>query len=236
MRRTKQRAKKQERAFTMLEVVGAGFVLSVTILGLSATMATGYRLTENSREEVQVRYAIRTILADLTAADFDVLKSTYEKKGFAIEGMRPVKGDADGLPGEIEFTAPPEDAPGMHRVTIRVRWHGRSGERTLESVHYLANVAVILEDVPNEAVLLGYDPPASPLDLLGYFSGTSLMERSTENPWSSLPAVIVIFRRNLERHAGSREALVEQLRITLFHEIGHFLGLDEDDLALRGLE
>jgi hypothetical protein len=144
----KQRAnKKRERAFTMLEVVGAGFVLSVTILGLSATMATGYRLTENSREEVQVRYAIRTVLADLSAADFDSVKSSFEKTGFEIEGLRPVKGDADGLPGEIEFSAPPENAPGMYRVTIRARWHGRGGERTIESVHYLANVRA----TPSEA-------------------------------------------------------------------------------------
>jgi hypothetical protein len=145
--------KKRERAFTMLEVVGAGFVLSVTILGLSATMATGYRLTENSREEVQVRYAIRSVLADLSATDFDTVKSTYEKTGFAIEGLRPMKGDADGLPGEIEFTAPPENAPGMYRVTIRVRWHGRSGDRTIESVHYLANVRA----TPSEAASASVD-------------------------------------------------------------------------------
>jgi predicted Zn-dependent protease with MMP-like domain len=29
---------------------------------------------------------------------------------------------------------------------------------------------------------------------------------------------------------------VEELRITVFHEVGHFLGLDEDDLEARGLE
>ncbi|MDP6935134.1 MAG: metallopeptidase family protein, partial [Myxococcota bacterium] len=35
--------------------------------------------------------------------------------------------------------------------------------------------------------------------------------------------------------AHDREELVEQLRITLFHEIGHFLGLTEEDLENRGL-
>lgn len=114
-------------------------------------------------------------------------------------------------------------------------------EEALETLHptlqdYLANVPVLLEDVPAEAVLRTYDPPASPLELLGYFSGYSIPERSLSDAWSQLPATIVLFRRNLERHAVDRDELVEQLRITLFHEVGHFLGLDEDDLEDRGLD
>ncbi len=111
----------------------------------------------------------------------------------------------------------------------------------LRSLHadirdYLMNVAILLEEVPTEEVLRGYDPPASPLDLLGYFSGASLMERSSEAPWSNLPPTIVLYRRNLQRAARSRDDLVEQLCITVFHEIGHFLGLSEEDLERRGLD
>lgn len=101
---------------------------------------------------------------------------------------------------------------------------------------YLVDVAIILEEIPDEEACLHYDPPASPLDLLGYFSGASLVERSLEDPWTQLPGTIVLYRRNLARRSSSREELVEQLRITLFHEVGHFLGLDEDDLEDRGLE
>ena len=111
----------------------------------------------------------------------------------------------------------------------------------LESLHptlqeYLADVAIVLEDVPDDAVLRTYDPPASPLELLGYFSGHSIPERTSNDPWTQLPATIVLFRSNLERHAIDRDDLVEQLRITLFHEVGHFLGLDEEDLEERGLD
>lgn len=101
---------------------------------------------------------------------------------------------------------------------------------------YLANVPVILEEVPSEELLEQYDPPASPSGLLGYFSGHSLMERSLHDPWSILPGAIVLFRRNLERFANNREQLLEELRVTLFHEVGHFLGLDESDLEERGLD
>ena len=100
----------------------------------------------------------------------------------------------------------------------------------------LSNVAVILDEVPSLEVLLQYDPPASPLELLGYFSGQPVLERSTDDPWSGLPATIVLFRRNLARISTNREELIEQLRITIFHEIGHFLGLNEEDVAKRGLE
>ena len=111
----------------------------------------------------------------------------------------------------------------------------------IEALHpriqeYLASVAILLDDQPEESLLRRYDPPMSPLELLGHFSGYSLMGRSLEDPWSHIPPSIVLFRRNLERYAAHREELIEQLRITVFHEIGHFLGLDEDEVAARGLE
>lgn len=101
---------------------------------------------------------------------------------------------------------------------------------------YLQNVAILLDEVPKEDVLRQYDPPMPPGELLGYFSGYSLMERSVENPWSNLPSAIVLFRRNLQRYARNRDHLIEELRTTLYHEVGHFLGLDEEDLKERGLE
>lgn len=101
---------------------------------------------------------------------------------------------------------------------------------------YLKNVAIVVEDMPDESVLRGADPPLSPLEMLGAFSGHSLRERSHDEPWSKLPPTITLYRRNLERSAADRDELIEQLRVTLLHEIGHFLGLDEDDLADRGLD
>ena len=100
----------------------------------------------------------------------------------------------------------------------------------------LSNVPIILDEIPSLEVLLQYHPPASPLELLGTFSGTSILEKSTHEPWSQLPATIVLYRRNLSRMSTSKEELTTQLRITLLHEVGHFLGLDEDDLEARGLD
>jgi predicted Zn-dependent protease with MMP-like domain len=114
-------------------------------------------------------------------------------------------------------------------------------EESVRAMHpsireYLRNVAILLEEVPDDELLRQWDPPAPPGEILGYFSGYSLAERSGDNPWSNLPAAIVLFRRNLERIAWDRERVVEELRITVLHEVGHFLGLDEEDLEERGLD
>jgi len=100
----------------------------------------------------------------------------------------------------------------------------------------LSNVPIILDEIPSLDVLLQYHPPASPLEVLGCFTGTSILEKSTDEPWSQLPASIVLFRRNLARISNEKDELINQLKITLYHEVGHFLGLDEDALEARGLD
>jgi len=98
----------------------------------------------------------------------------------------------------------------------------------------LQNTPVVVEPFPSEAVLKDGEPPLSP-DLLGLCRGFSLMDRSTQNPWSELPGEITLYQNNLERMAATRDELVEQIRITVLHEVGHVLGLDEEDLDERGL-
>ncbi len=101
---------------------------------------------------------------------------------------------------------------------------------------YLAQVVIVLEDVPSEELCRRFDPPAPPGEILGTFSGATLAEKNSGDPWSGFPSSIVLFRHNLERIAWNREQLLDELRITVFHEIGHFLGLDEEDLRKRGLD
>lgn len=101
---------------------------------------------------------------------------------------------------------------------------------------YLQNVAILIDEVPSAELCGQFDPPARPAEILGCFAGHSLTERSHSDPWSALPATIVLFRRNLMRVAVDRDGLLDELRVTLLHEIGHFLGLDEADLEARGLD
>jgi predicted Zn-dependent protease with MMP-like domain/Flp pilus assembly protein TadD len=100
---------------------------------------------------------------------------------------------------------------------------------------YLSNVAITVEDLPAEEDLLGSDPPLSP-GILGLFRGAPFGQKASMDPWSHLPSSIVLYQRNLERAVSTRAALVEQIEVTLVHEVGHFLGLSEEELYQRGLE
>lgn len=100
---------------------------------------------------------------------------------------------------------------------------------------YLENVTIAVEPIPSDEDLVSSDPPLSP-SILGVFRGTPVGERSVSNPYDHFPASIVLYQRNLERFARTREELIEQIGITVMHEVGHLIGLDEHDLYERGLE
>lgn len=72
-------------------------------------------------------------------------------------------------------------------------------------------------------------------ELLGYYVGTPITEQSVEGGAIS-PHCVYIFQRNLESMCDDRDELLEEIRITVLHEIGHHMGLDEDDLARMGLD
>ena len=93
-----------------------------------------------------------------------------------------------------------------------------------------ATVTVIYEPVPGpELVEEGWEP-----DLLGMFSGQAIGE-----PLDSgvpLPPQILLFYENLWDFAEGDEAVYrEEVKITFLHELGHCLGLDEDEIEARGL-
>lgn len=72
-------------------------------------------------------------------------------------------------------------------------------------------------------------------DTLGLFVGPDFSnEVITSYP---LPPQIILFLENLRDEADDdREIFLEEVRTTYLHELGHYLGLDEDDLFERGLE
>jgi predicted Zn-dependent protease with MMP-like domain len=98
----------------------------------------------------------------------------------------------------------------------------------------LENVSVTVEPLPRSADLLAGEPPLSP-QILGMWRGTALTDKTVFDPWTELPGEIVLYQTNLQRFARDRTDLIEQIRVTVLHEVGHALGLNEEDLDDRGL-
>lgn len=95
----------------------------------------------------------------------------------------------------------------------------------------LANVPVVLEPRPSKALVAeGFDPRA-----LGLFEGADDFGQRTRGS-DTVPTRIVLFYANLLASFPDDEALREEIEVTILHEVGHFFGLDEDDMARLGLE
>jgi predicted Zn-dependent protease with MMP-like domain/Flp pilus assembly protein TadD len=148
------------------------------------------------------------------------------------------RGDAAGALSRFERARDLDREAFPKPVTLTPAEFDRAVERALEDLpprvrQALANVSISVEDLPAEDDLLASDPPLSP-SILGLFRGASMAEGSAAAA-GALPA-IVLYQRNLQRFARSRAELVQEIRVTLVHEVGHFLGLDEDELYERGLD
>ncbi|WP_101722436.1 metallopeptidase family protein [Eggerthella timonensis] len=112
----------------------------------------------------------------------------------------------------------------------------RIPERFLDA---LENVAVVVEDEPNDYHLDALDDPdclgASMVDdeLLGLYDGVSLPDRA-DGYDGDIPDVITVFKGPHERCFGSREEVVEEIGKTVVHEIGHYFGIDDARLHEMG--
>lgn len=109
---------------------------------------------------------------------------------------------------------------------------------------------VVVEDHPARELLieLGMDPSDTSA-LCGLHTGVPLTDRSVEES-GDIGDVINLYREGIIETAGGWEqwmdehgeqsggpdAVAEQIRITLLHELGHHFGLDEDDLTELGYE
>ena len=98
----------------------------------------------------------------------------------------------------------------------------------------LANVAVVVEEWPPVDLLqeLGVPPDDT---LYGFYHGVPLPERSVQDS-GLLPDVISVYRGPLIEDFPGRTELCRQIRITLLHEIGHYFGMDEEELSRLGYE
>ena len=77
---------------------------------------------------------------------------------------------------------------------------------------YLENTVFIVEE-------------SSPQGLMGLYHGAGALHAGD---W--LPDRITLYKRSHERATTTMNELIEEIRRTILHEVGHHFGMDEDDL------
>ena len=94
----------------------------------------------------------------------------------------------------------------------------------------LHNVAIVVEEEPTDDDLDDLeDDDSDESELLGIFRGVPATEHSHfDTPM--LPPVIALFRGPILRVCETREEALEEIRLTLIHEIGHLVGLEDDEM------
>ncbi|MFN8075739.1 MAG: metallopeptidase family protein [Kineosporiaceae bacterium] len=91
----------------------------------------------------------------------------------------------------------------------------------------MRNVVILVEDEPGPDVLGEHG------ELLGLYDGVPLTERTG---WDTvvLPDRIFIYRGPTLRMCHTREDVVEEVAVTVVHEIAHHFGIDDDRLHELG--
>ena len=96
----------------------------------------------------------------------------------------------------------------------------------------LDEIPVVIDPMPS-ARLVGAPESGHPPDILGLFTGVPLGEHGPLHAPET--RAIYLFQRNLERAARTRAELRQEIKTTLYHELGHALGFDEEGVDELGL-
>jgi predicted Zn-dependent protease with MMP-like domain len=94
-----------------------------------------------------------------------------------------------------------------------------------------ADLAAMMDNV---VVLVEDDAPDDDPDLLGLYEGTPLTERDAWWAAGSLPDRITIFRNPTLAACETAKEVVEEVRVTVVHEIAHHFGIDDERLHELG--
>ncbi len=96
---------------------------------------------------------------------------------------------------------------------------------------YLENVDVVVDDGPSWEQLAGHQVEEGEI-LLGLYEGVPLPDRDEYG--MVLPDKITLFQDSIESICSNREEIIEQIRLTVVHEVAHHFGIDDDRLHELG--
>ncbi len=193
---------------------------------IDATVGLAWAAFRACQFEEAAKAADTVLAEDPGVADMHELRALLSERAGRVDDAEAAFAEArrlePNLPDPVRL-----DEAAFRRVTEQAL------ERLPEAFrNAMTNVAIMVEPVPPTAFLTESRPPLDPQSL-GMFSGASRIDTPDGG---ELPDVIHLFQRNLERMAETPDELEEEIAITLYHEIAHYLGFDEDDMPGLGLE
>jgi predicted Zn-dependent protease with MMP-like domain len=101
----------------------------------------------------------------------------------------------------------------------------------------IENVQIVVEDFPSPS--LASQLRSDRHSLLGLYTGIPLPHRNTWYGASpTVPDTIYLFQKNIEAQCSSKEELRERITEVLLHELGHYFGMNEEEVrrALNELD
>jgi predicted Zn-dependent protease with MMP-like domain len=94
----------------------------------------------------------------------------------------------------------------------------------------LANeVSIVVEEEPSVDILKDLELESED-DLLGLYQGVPIDQASFFQPAGELPARISIYRGPILRLCRTKAEVIHEVRDTVVHELGHHVGLDDDEM------
>ncbi len=188
--------------------------------------ALGWTLLELDRPEEAVPHLEEACYLDRDLADAWHDLGTARGQVGDLAGMRQAFAEVY----EIDTADPLPPRFSEEKV---MRWAERAMEALPEEIRAeLPPLPVILDDYPEPWIL--DDPPWDPR-LLGLCVGPTWADLRGSEVFGEMPH-IYLYVQNLERICADSRDMAEQIRITVHHEVAHFLGRDEDFMFERGLE
>lgn len=107
-------------------------------------------------------------------------------------------------------------------------------QKALESLpdnfrQLITNVSIVVENYPSREDAREAGVPRD--ELLGLFAGVAHAGHGLffDLP-PPLPDRIILYQKNIEAVCSSEDELVDEIRVTLLHEVGHYFGLSEEEL------
>jgi predicted Zn-dependent protease with MMP-like domain len=92
-----------------------------------------------------------------------------------------------------------------------------------------SEVSIVVEAEPSSEVLQDLELESED-DLLGLYQGVPIDQASFFQPAGELPARISIYRGPILRLCRTKVEVIQEVRDTVVHELGHHVGLDDDEM------